>query len=106
LTMAYSFVEETSRYGTIELDATKRIVTFQEKQPGKGAGFINAGIYLFDRKLFHRSLPEAFSFETEFLPHLLQEGMYGYFSKGPLIDIGTKESYLDAQTVQILSERT
>ena len=104
LTMAYTFVEETSRYGTLELDATKKIIAFYEKQLGKGAGFINAGIYLFDRKIFHRSLPEAFSFEKELLPSLIQEGMYGYFSKGPLIDIGTQESYFNAQTVQIFRE--
>ncbi len=104
LTMAYTHVENASRYGTIEIGKNKRIVAFHEKRCVTEPGFINAGIYLCDRAVFNRPLPESFSLEKEFFPLLLEQGMHGFHCKAPFIDIGTKESYCLAQ--ELLSSLT
>src|SRR4051812_36237437 len=44
-------VNDTSRYGTVEIDANGRIKAFIEKQPGRIAGYINAGVYLLRRPM-------------------------------------------------------
>jgi hypothetical protein len=44
-------VSDTSRYGTVEMDAGGRITAFIEKRPESTAGYINAGVYLLRRPM-------------------------------------------------------
>ena len=44
-------VADTARYGAVEVDAQGRIVAFHEKTGARGAGWINAGVYLLSKDL-------------------------------------------------------
>ena len=47
VSMAVRQVEDTARYGRVEFDEEKRVLSFAEKVSGfGGAGWINAGMYL------------------------------------------------------------
>lgn len=90
-------VNNTSRYGTVEIEREDRIVNFKEKVENKEPGWINAGVYLFRRSVFENISPSKFySLEKDILPNLIQEGLYGYQCHGAFIDIGTPESYNQA----------
>lgn len=99
LTLLYREVTDASRYGTLQIETgKKRILAFQEKAPG--SGLVNAGVYLMHPS-FLRNLVfgEAYSFETEALPSLLSKRVFGYPCQGLFIDIGTPQSFLEAQTI-------
>lgn len=91
-------VEDVSRYGRVTLNAEGRILTFDEKGKFSGAGLINAGIYCFDRGIL-TVIPEnsKCSIEIDIFPSLVSNGrLYGLISEGAFIDIGTPESYSEA----------
>lgn len=101
LTIACREVEEVDRYGQVVLaPATHEIKGFIEKGQKSGKGWINGGVYLINREVAS-SLPSgsAFSFETEGIPSLLKKRVFGYPCRGKFIDIGTKESYIEAQNI-------
>ncbi|MBF0270422.1 MAG: NTP transferase domain-containing protein [Alphaproteobacteria bacterium] len=86
-----------SRFGRLTLSPDGKVGAFLEKQAG-GGGIINAGIYLIERDLL-QALPQgkALSFETDVLEPLAAQGRLGAFVvPGPFIDIGTPESYAQA----------
>ncbi|MCX7816382.1 MAG: nucleotidyltransferase family protein [Syntrophales bacterium] len=85
-------VEDTSRYGTLYLDETSRIVKFAEKEGESRRGLINAGVYLMSRSVVE-SIPfnQNCSLEKDVFPYLT--GICGYIVQGPFIDIGTPEDY-------------
>jgi len=89
---------DTSRYGTVKVKKDKSVSAFEEKEKAKGAGWINAGVYLVKTSLL-KSIPsgKAFSLEREFFPSLVGNGLFGYQCKGRFIDIGTPESYIKAE---------
>ena len=86
-------VQDTDRFGTVEVDKRGLLVRFAEKRPG--SGLINAGVYAFKSttlSLFPNKKP--LSFESDVFP---------YFSTGivdtlvdsvevPFLDIGTPAS--------------
>lgn len=91
-------VAEADRYGSLDVDADGMLRGFHEKRPG--AGLINAGIYLFRRRLLE-PLPTGvpLSLEQDILPDLLREGArIAVWSAGeqPFLDIGTPESVTQA----------
>ncbi len=90
-------VQDSSRYGTLDVDGEGRLLRFGEKQ--HGAGMINAGVYLFQRetlRLFPRKLP--LSFETDVFPALIacEAGVRVRVVRAPFLDMGTPESLLTA----------
>jgi NDP-sugar pyrophosphorylase family protein len=91
-------VPDTSRYGMVKVEKDESVSVFEEKEKAKGAGWINAGVYLVKTSLL-KSIPSgiAFSLEREFFPSLVGNGLFGYRSKGRFIDIGTPESYIRAE---------
>jgi NDP-sugar pyrophosphorylase family protein len=99
-------VADTSRYGRVRLGADDRVVGFEEKSPLGGPGWINAGVYLISRRLIEE-IPEGdapVSLERDVMPGWLAGGkVYGYRQQGPLLDIGTPESYALAEA--FLGER-
>ncbi len=99
LSMTVTWVDDASRYGRVELSCLKEVVGFREKQPGSGAGWINAGVYLIRKETLH-SIPEgcAASLERDLLPKLLTGRIHGFPTKTRFIDIGTPESFAEAQT--------
>lgn len=84
-------------YGRVRLDNKGRIIDFSEKDSAASNCFINAGIYVFDKKVFNSMPPkEVFSLELDFFPKLAGKNCFGYTKSGFFIDIGTPERYLKA----------
>jgi D-glycero-alpha-D-manno-heptose 1-phosphate guanylyltransferase len=87
------------RYGAVELNPDHTISLFKEKQFYE-KGLINGGVYILNVPVFFsRSLPEKFSFETDYLQKYYAENrIYGVENDGYFIDIGIPEDYTKAQT--------
>ncbi len=87
-------VEDTSRYGKVDVREDCLVTFFGEKCSNHHSGWINAGMYVFNSKLLER-IPEHcfFSLEKEFIPMLVGDKLYGYLCYGDFIDIGTPNSY-------------
>lgn len=90
-------VEDTGRYGSVNVNKDGKIVAFLEKSPRKRSGLINAGIYLFDRDVVEE-IPggKMVSLERDIFPELIDKGLYGVQHDGLFIDIGTPESFNEA----------
>lgn len=97
-TMALARVADRSDYGGADVSSEGRIRGFEEKGAGVGAGLVNAGVYLMEK----RSLggrEGAFSLEREVFPELARRGeLWGFEAEGELLDIGTPERLGLAQT--------
>jgi len=89
---------DTSRYGRVILDENGAIQSFEEKGGKANTGWINSGVYLFRKKLL-QAIPRGrhYSLEREFFPSLLAKGLYGYPCQGEFLDIGTPDSYAEAE---------
>ena len=99
ITIAYTEVINASRYGQLILEKhSDRISEFKEKDKKEKKGYINAGIYLM-KKNIEEKFPKksAFSIEKNFFPKILKKNIFGYFVQNSFIDIGTIESYHNAQ---------
>jgi NDP-sugar pyrophosphorylase family protein len=91
---------ETGRYGRVEVGPGDRVLRFEEKSPSKRPGLINAGVYLFSRRLLSEIQEDAvFSLERDLFPAWLQRGVYGYRGGLRFIDIGTPDSFRSAQSL-------
>lgn len=91
-------VQDTTRYGTVQLDTKSRIVEFKEKHPNGGAGLINAGIYLIQRCVIARMPIDApTSIERDVFPQYVGRGLMGFPHGGAFIDIGVPQAYDYAQ---------
>lgn len=91
-------VDDTSRYGKVDIDENGQITAFEEKRARGGAGFINGGIYLFSRSLLPE-IPEnkIVSLEKEMFPGWIGKDFYGFKGQGKFVDIGTSESLKKAE---------
>jgi len=91
-------VDNIKRYGHIITSKSGEIQKFIEKGSSSGSGWINAGVYLLNKALF-KSVPEAepFSLESDFFPNLIGKGLHGYQHQVEFIDIGTPESFFQAE---------
>lgn len=91
-------VPDVSRYGQVHVDAAGRVCRFEEKGTARGAGWINAGIYLFRAEVIAALPPDRpISLEKEVFPALIDRGLYALAQAGRFIDIGTPESYREAE---------
>lgn len=91
-------VDDAGRFGRVDCDEKGRINRFCEK--GRtGPGWINAGVYLLDREILNE-FPEGrnFSIERDGFPGWIERGLYGYRSRGGFLDIGTPESFAQAES--------
>jgi len=99
MAMALAFVEDTFRYGRVQVDEG-RVVAFEEKGCS-GPGLINAGCYYLGPRAL-QALPavDKFSFELDFLRGQIREaGIVGYSETEAFIDIGIPSDYARAQYV-------
>ena len=87
-------VGNSSRFGSIRLDASGRVMEFLEKQQG-GTTLINGGVYVFSQEVLEAAAPTAdvCSLEKEIFPALIPQGVYGMPVKGYFVDIGVPEEY-------------
>jgi len=91
-TIAVTSIEDSGRYGTVLFDKKGKIINFQEKA-NRGAGWINAGIYLLEPSILSAISPNKnVSIENEVFPSLAAEGkLFAFQSEPPLLDMGTPE---------------
>jgi D-glycero-alpha-D-manno-heptose 1-phosphate guanylyltransferase len=99
MTIAVAHQPDIARYGGVLIEAN-RIVGFKEKGDS-GPGWINAGAYVLRKEMqWPGSLPEKFSFETDFLvPEIAPLAPAAFKVDGLFLDIGVPEDLDRAQTV-------
>lgn len=97
-TLALVEVEDASRFGAVSLDSRGFVTSFAEKSSA-GAGLINGGIYVFEPSVLDYIPPRTkVSLEEEVFPALAERRLLrGHVARGYHIDIGTPESYAQAQ---------
>ncbi|MDZ7740405.1 MAG: nucleotidyltransferase family protein [Bacteroidota bacterium] len=97
-TMVLRFVDDVSRYGSVQLNEDQRVTGFEEKGENKGEGFINGGVYYFTKKYFEKfDLPEKFSIEKDFIQQYFpEERIFGFKCHSYFLDIGIPEDYKKA----------
>ena len=99
MAVALKPMERFERYGSVTLDESQRISSFNEKRYCQ-KGLINGGTYCIDSASgLLDGKPEKFSFEKEVLePESTLGRLSGFVSDGSFIDIGIPEDYTLAQT--------
>ena len=97
-TLALKPMQNFERYGSVEIDAVQKIISFKEKQ-FITKGCINGGVYAIEvASFFHKSLDDKFSMEQDYLEKYSGEGnFYGFIQEGYFIDIGIPEDFVRAQ---------
>ncbi len=102
-------VDDPTMYGVVQTDENERILNFLEKPSWTEARskWINAGIYIFDRKILNY-IPQGknYSLERGVFPELLKNGekVMAFKNDAYWIDIGTLEKYMQAN-FDILEKR-
>jgi len=105
-TIALARVQDSSRYGTVQLDHDSKIVAFHEKTQLEGENLrrhgglslINGGVYLIERALLDGTpVGQSFSLEKQVFPGLAGGRLYGFLASGFFIDIGVPADYVRAQ---------
>ncbi len=99
LTLTLAWQPDVSRYGRVETTNSGRVASFLEKQSSGESGWINAGVYLIKKQLIEEITPGQFvSLENDLLPGWIKNRfVFAYRSNGAFLDIGTPESYADAE---------
>src|SRR5690606_22669441 len=98
--LALRYVEDSSRYGKIEIHENNTILRFSEKTEKAEPGLINGGIYLISRKAFLDNCPaeKNFSMETDFFAKQAYNlSLKGFVFENYFIDIGIPEDFKRAQ---------
>ena len=92
-------VRDASRFGQVEAADDGRVIRFAEKGPSAAAGWINAGMYLLPRTLLESLDPmQPASLERGLFPAWAAAGrIRGFRAVGRFIDIGTPQSYAEAE---------
>ncbi len=90
-------MKNKQRYGTLQMTAEGRVSGFKEKTDSEPTEFINAGIYVFNRRILDHIPDGAVSLEKDIFPSVLDQGIYALEQHGVFIDIGTPEDYARAQ---------
>lgn len=98
VTMLLVEVPDARRYGTVRADDAGRVHGFEEKRAVRAAGWINAGVYLIRReRLAGIPAGRAVSLERELLPAWLSGRVYALRTRARFLDIGTPESFAEAE---------
>jgi NDP-sugar pyrophosphorylase family protein len=97
-TLVLARVPDSARFGQVDFEPDHRIRAFLEKGARPGAGWINAGVYLIARAAAE-TIPagRAVSLEREVFPAWIGRRFYAFPSEGRFLDIGTPESYRQAE---------
>jgi mannose-1-phosphate guanylyltransferase len=90
-------VHDPRAFGCVPTDADGRVTAFLEKTPEPVTNAINAGCYVFTRRVIDQ-IPagRAVSVERETFPALLRDGalVLGFADPGYWLDVGTPESFV------------
>ncbi|MEM1513759.1 MAG: NDP-sugar synthase [Candidatus Thermoplasmatota archaeon] len=101
ITISLWKVENVEEFGVVDLSPDGKIKKFVEKPAREDApsNLINAGTYCMDYEVLDYIEENKFvSMEKEIFPKVIEEGraFYGYLFDGYWMDIGKRESYLEA----------
>jgi glucose-1-phosphate adenylyltransferase len=105
--------EEASRFGIMTVDEESRITKFAEKPPEPDSNLASMGIYIFNWSILKTALMEDEAdcnsdndFGKNVLPMLLKQGkkLYSYRFQGYWKDVGTIESYYEAN-MELLNDK-
>lgn len=102
VTVALVEVEDSLRYGHVEVTHENQVVAFKEKQSiaFPKSDLVNAGVYSMNRQLL-KHIPDnkGISLEREIFPKLIEAGfpIFGYKTAGFFVDIGIPEDLRRAQ---------
>jgi len=94
--------EEAHRFGMLKTDDNNKILEFQEKPKVTDAKVASMGIYIFNKERLINVLHEVKEVDLDFgkhiIPHMInkKENVYAYEFNGYWKDVGTYESYLEA----------
>lgn len=95
--IATKYMKDASRYGTVKIKGNK-IISFEEKKENR-SGQISTGVYILSKTLFNYGpLKSSFSIEKECFPIWTEKNLGAYTTNAKFIDIGTPESFKEAQT--------
>jgi D-glycero-alpha-D-manno-heptose 1-phosphate guanylyltransferase len=99
LSLVLTEVEECSRYGCVHRGTDGRVLRFEEKNRAGGVGWVNAGIYLINRPLIQEIPADVpVSLERDMGPMWADNNRcFGFPCWGRFLDIGTPESYAQAE---------
>ena len=92
ITIALKYMDDTFRYGRVEINAQFRVTNFVEKGV-KEPGYINGGVYVLNRTVLEVINEFPASFEKEVLPQFTQRRLYGKVFNDYFIDIGVPKDY-------------
>lgn len=95
ISMVLASQKDREDAGNVLVDEdSDEITSFSEKTPSNQRKYINAGIYIFHKKILEY-IPEKqnFSLEYSLFPKFINKGFYGFISNNEVIDIGTPERY-------------
>lgn len=97
VTLHLTEVADARSFGCVPTDADGRITAFHEKSQAPATNRVNAGCYVFDRRVIS-SVPanRAVSLENETFPGLLSAGrtLMGYVESSYWLDVGTPCAYV------------
>jgi histidinol-phosphate phosphatase family protein len=82
-------VDDTSRYGALELGPRGRVLALHEKRAGGGAGPISAGVLWLPVAALVALPAGPSSLERDLLPTLVADGLAAMVAAAPFLDIGT-----------------
>jgi len=105
-------MEETHRFGTVEVDAEGRIKEFKEKSSISRSNLASMGIYVFNKDRLASRLSEdaaepgsLHDFGYNILPRIIKaDRVFAYEFKGYWHDIGTVKAYYEAN-MELLAPR-
>jgi glucose-1-phosphate adenylyltransferase len=98
--------EDGSRYGIVGVDEDYKVSSFVEKPKNPTSTLANMGVYVFNLNVLDRALwsdrhqhDSVHDFGRNILPRLVAEGrrVFAYPYSGYWVDVGTIESYWQAQ---------
>ncbi|OHC75387.1 MAG: hypothetical protein A3G18_05425 [Rhodospirillales bacterium RIFCSPLOWO2_12_FULL_58_28] len=96
-------VDDTSRFGRIDIDPDGRVKSFAEKTGAPSPGIISAGVYLFNAAMLSRiRMSSGPSLERDIFQAMETRSLHAMTGRFPFIDIGAPES-LDAASDVVLS---
>ena len=95
ISMVLTESDDVSDSGSVSVDESSRVLDFKEKTSGKRKGLVNAGIYIFNKKIkAHMPKQVNFSLERDLFPSIIpRQFCYGHIVPGGVFDIGTPERY-------------
>jgi glucose-1-phosphate adenylyltransferase len=97
-------IEEASRFGIVTIDTSGRVVDFEEKPSAPKSNLISMGIYAFNREFLKDQLiadaqddNSMHDFGRDIIPKAFPHArVFGYPFRGYWRDVGTIQSYFDA----------